>query len=1316
MPDATDPLLRSALAPPPRTLVDIFRETAAQAPDEPALDAGTGVLTYAELEEAADGLAAELAALGIGAGDKVGVRINSGTLDLYVAILGTLVAGAAYVPVDADDPDERARLVFGEARVAAVIGNELAIDVRGGGSGARPGDAAVEEWAPSPEDDAWVIFTSGSTGTPKGVAVTHWNAAAFVDAEARMFLQEAPIGVGDRVMAGLSVAFDASCEEIWLAWRYGACLVPAPRALVRSGVDVGPWLVANRITIVSTVPTLAALWPPSSLDAVRLLITGGEAMPPELALRLQAPDREVWNTYGPTEATVVACGALVTRQEIEQGLPVRIGLPLDGWDLAVVDPATGEPVGVGEQGELIIGGVGLARYLDPEKDAEKYAPMPALGWDRAYRSGDLVVNDPAGLLFGGRADDQVKLGGRRIELGEVDNALLHLPGVLGAAAAVRRTAAGNQLLVGYVAVDDSFDQSAAIARLREELPAALVPRLAVVADIPTRTSGKVDREALPWPLPRAGGDSGLEGTQAWLAELWLELLAAEVTSPDDDFFDLGGSSLAAAQLVGRLRERFPEVALGDVYEQPTIGALAAYLDQLDGLEGSALDREVPAVPRKTRLAQVAATIGLRCLAAPRWLTWLALASAVAHRLWTDVDEYDYSPTAAPRGYVDYLPGVLSPWPTLPWPVLVAAILVFLTPPGRMLLAAGAARLILRGVDPGDYPRGGKVHLRLWIAQHAVDELGATSLSGAWLMTWYARLLGCSVGRDVDLHSLPPVTGFLTLGKGCSIEPEVDLSGTWIDGNVVHIGRIRVGDGARVGARSMLTPGARVGDGAEIQAGSAVFGKVPAGEFWSGAPATRGADHARGPWRDRVHRSSAWLGVYAATAVGIAILPALAVLAGAAAVIGLAGRPLTLPDTWRLLWWAPVGVLVGYLVLAATILAVVRLASLALAPGVHPVRSAAGVGVWATMRVLDEARTWLFPLYASSLTPVWLRLLGARIGRDVEASTVLMIPSLTQVNDLAFLADDTLIGGYELGGGWVRIERVKIGKRAFVGNSGMAAPGRKVPKASLVAVLSAAPNRKRVAKGESYVGSPPAPLRRTAESQDTDRTYEPPARLRVARGLIELCRLVPVSLGIVLHGVVALTLLELWSRTDVVVALVATGPLLWLAGFAGATLAVAAKWLLVGRLRPGGHPLWSSFVWRNELADTFVEVIAAPWFANHVTGSPLISAWFRALGAHVGTGVWIDSYWLPETDLVHLGDGATVNAGTVVQTHLFHDRLLALDTVTLKRGATLGPNSVILPAATLGRHATVGPVSLVMRGESVPDKTAWIGNPIGPWVQ
>ena len=1280
-----NPLRRREFAPAPRTLVDIIRETAEQYPDDPALDNGVTVMSYSELIEASEDVADALRDNGVQVGDRVGIRIPSGTTDLYVAIIGTLLAGAAYVPVDRDDPDERAKTVFGEADVAATIGSDLVI---------RPRRSPVEradDGEPTIEDDAWIIFTSGSTGTPKGVAVTHRNAAAFVDAESRMFLQDKPIRPGDRVMAGLSVAFDASCEEMWLAWRYGACLVPAPRSLVRSGMDLGPWLIANGITIVSTVPTLVALWPTEALAAVRLLILGGEACPPEIGARLATDTREVWNTYGPTEATVVACGAPLTGEP-----PVRIGLPLDGWDLAVVD-AAGHEVPVGEPGELIIGGVGLARYIDPAKDAEKYAPMPTLGWDRAYRSGDVVRNDPLGLTFVGRADDQVKVGGRRIELGEIDSALLQLPGVTGAAAAVKKTAAGNSLLVGYLTVtpgdEAAFDQAAATAYLRERMPAALVPRLAVIDNLPTRTSGKIDRDALPWPLPQSGGDatSELGGVSALIAGIWADVLGTRPSQASDDFFALGGGSLSAAQIVSRLRVDYPDVTVADLYSAPTVGALATLLEQLKS-GGGELNAPVTPVRRKTQIVQVIATFPLRAIAGVRWLVWIGLISNLLQA----------------RGSFTFLPD-------FPWWFVLIGLVTLVSPWGRMALAALGARILLRGVEPGDYPRGGKVHLRVWLAERLADELGASNLAGAPWTRWYAKLLGARVEQHVDLHALPPITGWLSLGAASSIEPEVDLRGHWVDGDVLHMGAIAVGAGARVGTRSTLLGGADIGAKAEVAPGSAVFDAVPANESWSGAPAEP-SGKARGPWLDeRPANKPRWRLAYILTAMALAAFPALAVALAILAVSpALSGATSTGDLLRRALLWSPLVTVLAFIVLAAIIAVSVRLLGIGLQPGPHPIHGRQAWQAWSTMRVLDEARTWLFPLYSSALTPAWLRLLGATLGRDVEASTVLMIPKFTTVGDGAFLADDTLIGSYELGGGWLRVEPVKIGKGAFVGNSGMAAPGRKVPKQGLVAVLSAAPARVAAKRGTSWLGSPPQQLRRDAKVSDTSRTYAPPRRLRIARGSVELCRVFALWAQALLCIAVVAALTWLAGR-NLVLAVVLAGIVMMIAGALAAGVATAAKWLLVGRVKPGEHPLWSSFVWRNELADSFVEVLAAPWFARAATGTPVLNQWLRAMGASVGAGVWCETYWLPEPDLIELYPGATVNAGCVVQTHLFHDRVLSMDKVRLRTGATLGPNGVILPAAVIGKHATVGPVSLVMRGESVPDKTRWIGNPIGPWV-
>ncbi|MEU9029352.1 Pls/PosA family non-ribosomal peptide synthetase [Streptomyces sp. NPDC048383] len=1273
-------LFTAGPAAPVRTLVDVFEASVRAHPDELALDDGTSRLTYRALAADVERRRRALAAAGVGLGDRVGVRVPSGTNELYAAVLAVLAAGAAYVPVDAEDPDERAELVFGEAGVRAVLGAGQRIDVTG-----TTGEGAPAS-RPGPEHDAWIIFTSGSTGKPKGVAVSHRSAAAFVDAEAALFLTEEPIGPGDRVMAGLSVAFDASCEEMWLAWRYGACLVPVPRAQVRSGADLGPWLVEQEITVVSTVPTLAALWESESLNEVRLLIFGGEACPPELTQRLVTEGREVWNTYGPTEATVVACAALLTGEE-----PIRIGLPLKGWELAVVDES-GEPVPMGGSGQLVIGGVGLARYLDPAKDAEKYAPLESLGWERAYRSGDLVRAEPEGLVFLGRGDEQIKLGGRRIELGEVDTALQALPGVAGAAAAVRTARGGNQLLVGYLVTQDGWDHAAAVERLRAELPAALVPLLAPVETLPTRTSGKVDRDALPWPLPDAqptGPTEQLYGTEAWLAEQWTETLGVVVAGAGDDFFAIGGNSLAAAQLTTRLRTRYPSAAVLDIYQQPTLRKLARRLEK--SVQDDGATRTVEAVPRRSQVIQTLLLLPLFTLVGLRWTVALLALGNVLHRF----GAYPWAPTAS--------------W----WLVGAGAVLLY-SPPGRLAIAAGGARLLLRGVAPGRYPRGGSVHLRLWTAERLAECAGATSLSGSWLER-YARALGAKVGPEVDLHSLPPVTGMLKLGRGCAVESEVDLSGHWLDGDRLEIGPVKVGAGAVVGTRSLLFPGARVGKRAEVAPGSAVVGQVPTGQRWAGAPAHKLGKAKRNWPGHRPPRALRWRAMYGVGGVFLTALPVLAALPALLVVSRFVPADAGLGQALRAALLAVVpGALAFGLAYALLLLVSVRLLSLGLRTGNHPTHSRTGWQAWTVTQLMDLSRETLFPLYAGLITPVWLRLLGMKIGRGAEVSTVLALPSLTTVGEGAFLADDTLTAPYELGGGWMRIGPSEIGRRAFLGNSGMTAPGRSVPDDGLVGVLSATP--KKAKKGSSYLGLPPVKLPRSAAAADRSRTYDPPARLLWARGLVELCRLVPVFCSAALAVLTAAGLCALITASGLGTwaAALLSGVVLLVAGVAACLVSVAAKWLLVGRHRTGEHPLWSGFVWRNELADTFVEVLAVPWLAGSVPGTPVMALWLRGLGARIGRGVWCESYWLPETDLVTLGDAVSVNRGCVLQTHLFHDRILRTDTVVLREGATLGPGGIVLPGSSVGARSTLGPASLVMAGETVPADTRWLGNPIEAW--
>ncbi|QMU80628.1 amino acid adenylation domain-containing protein [Streptacidiphilus sp. PB12-B1b] len=1293
---------------PARTLVDVLDDTVRRYPLAPALDAGDGAaLDYRGLRAAAGALAAELARRGVGPGDRVGVRRPSGTAGLYTAVLGVLCAGAAYVPVDVDDPDERAELIWADAGVCAVLGE-------GGTFTPGPAPAGGGSRPPGPDDDAWIIFTSGTTGRPKGVAVTHRSAAAFVDAEAGLFLRDAPLGPGDRVLAGLSVAFDASCEEMWLAWRSGGCLVPAPRSLVRAGADLGPWLAERGITAVSTVPTLAALWPAAALDRIRLLIVGGEACPAELVERLDAPGREFWNTYGPTETTVVACGS-----RMRAGQPVRIGEPLDGWELAVVGPG-GEPVAWGEVGELLIGGVGAARYLDPAKDAERFRPHPALPGPRCYRSGDLVRADPEGLVYVGRADEQVKLGGRRIELGEIDAALAALPGVRAASAAVRTTPAGGQVLVGYLVPEPGAAAPSAQAlreRLAQRLPPALLPVLAFLPELPIRTSGKVDRAALPWPLPGADAPAAgeLSGTAGWLAERWRELLGVPAGA-DSDFFALGGTSLAAARLVSLLRERHPGASVADVYHRPRLADLAAHLDRgraaeaagagADGLDAGAdaAPGPVRSVPLRAGAVQAAVLTALQAVTAVRLLLPLAA--------------------------LDNLVGPL-PWTVhTPWWLLGVGWLLLSSAFGRASVGAGGARLLTLGLRPGSHPRGGAAHLRLWTAERLVAAFSVAAVVGTPLARRYARMLGCRVGPDVHLHTLPPVTGLAEFGAGCSLEPEVDAAGWWLDGDRLHLGAVRVGPGARIGTRAVLMPGADVGAGAEIAPGSCVTGRVPSGQHWHGVPARpqppvpgNGADGASAAARwpnPRHRRSRAWELAYGLSLPLLQGLPLLSALPALLLLYRLVAHQRTLGGAGlRLLAASGPLSLLSLALYALLTAALVRLLSRPLTPGLHPALGRAAWCSWAVLNLTGTARSVLFPLYASLLTPGWLRLLGADVGRRVEASTVLGLPGLMRVDDYAFLADDTLLAPFEVRGGWLRLGSARVGRRSFVGNSGIVGPDRALPDDSLVGVLSDVPppGHLDAGPGGSWLGRPGFPVRRVPERADAARTYDPPRRLVWARAAVELCRVVPVLLSVLLGDAAVCGLQALLAASPGPLPLVLGGGLLLLGcGLTACLLTTAAKWLLLGRYRAGQRPLWSSFVWRNELFDSWVEELAMPWLGSALVGTPFLNLWLRSLGAGIGRGVWCETHWLPELDLVRVGAGASLNRGVVLQTHLFHDRLLRMDAVTVGAGATVGPHSIVLLGAELGERAVVGPSSLVMRGERLPGGGRWLGNPVADWPQ
>jgi non-ribosomal peptide synthetase-like protein len=1253
--------------------VDVFCSSLAHWPDEVALDAGARRLTFSQLAEEAQQLADALGAVGAGRGDRVGIRVPSGTAELYIAVLGTLLAGAAYVPVDFADPEARAEFIWREADVTAVVGEALTITSRweGQGTGGRP----------SPADDCWVIFTSGSTGSPKGVVVSHAAAAAFVDAETSLW----DVHSYDRVLAGLSVSFDASCEEMWLAWRNGAALVPCPRSVVQSGVDLGSWMAAHGITVVSTVPTLAAMWDPEALANVRLLILGGEACPSELGWRL-ARGREVWNTYGPTEATVVSTAA-----RIYPGRQVTIGRPLPGWEVAVVDDK-GCPVAPGKAGELVIAGAGLGCYLDPVLDAKGYAGLPALGWGRAYRTGDMVREGPDGLEFLGRRDDQVKIGGRRIELVEVDAQLRAAPGVRAAATAVRETTARNKVLVGYVVGD--IDPAEVRAFVAKRLPEGIVPMVVELDALPLQSSGKVDRKALPWPPPPRGGGrpggpmmgagrpAGLTGTAAWLAARWADQLGPVPMSADSDFFELGGTSLAVARLVSVLRSRFPATAVADVYNHRQLAQLADRLDHLDGTARQA----APPRPgsRGWNGAQLVGVLALLVLSSLQWAV-----GVLAYNQWD--------------GH-----GVRAGWVAI-----IAGWLLVSSAPGRAFIVAVARRALLGRLRPGRYPRQGWLSCRLWFVERLAEVLHLDILAGTPWTARYTRMNGAYVGTGARLATLPSPTSLVHIGAGATVEGDVDMRGWWVEGGELVVGYVRIGDGARVGTRTVLMPGADIGAGAEIEPGSVVSGPVPPGERWSGSPARRDGIAGEG-WPDsppsasperRAPKVMFGLGIAA-----LSLLPLLA--AGPGTLVLWASGGFASPHALvrSILVYAPILAAAFILSYALLVALAVRSVSWLVRPGWHPDYGLTAFALWFSGTAIGRSQGILFPMYSSIYTRPWLRLLGIKVGKRTEVATSTGLNRLVSLGGTSFAADDVVFAGARSRGGWIELAPIEIGGHSFLGNGAILRAGTRLGDGSLVGVLSSPPLSS--ADGTSWFGLPALEFPRVPERSDPERTTAPPPRLLVARALMELVRvLLPATVAVVL-GALVFTGLERLGAKAGVVGLVAAAPLLVMtASLAAVCFTIGAKWLLMGRYKPGVHPLWSLFVWRDEIINTCHEQLAGAWLLSMGLGTPLVPAYLRAMGALVGRDVWFESLAVTEFDLVELGDGCAVNRGACVETHLFHDRLLNMGPSALGAGSTLGPNSAVLPNTVLGPGCSVGARSVVLRGEHLPAGTAWHGAPV-----
>ncbi|KJY19342.1 hypothetical protein VR43_20985 [Streptomyces sp. NRRL S-104] len=541
--------------------------------------------------------AAALARAGVGPETPVGLLLGR-SRESVPALLAVWSLGGTAVPLDPGHPVERLGGVLRDAGAAVLVATGVPAGLETGGIGlltprevrrGAPGALAVSP--PAPDGCAYLIYTSGTTGRPKGVEVTYRGLDTFVEALRGLGLPPGGLGLN-----AVSPAFDGWlwCTLLYLVHGQGVALTDLSLDGLRQAAAEDREPLPAGLRTVSLTPSLLAAHG-AGLDAAEVVVVAGEACPAALAERF-AHGRRLLNVYGPTEVTIAATWA-----DSRRGDDVTsIGRPLPGYRAYVLDEEL-RPVPTGTEGELYLGGPAVARGYRgrPGLTASRFLPDPFQGGGtRMYRTGDVVIRRDGGELeYRGRRDDQVKVRGHRIELGEVERIAAELPEVV--AAACCPLASGQALGLAVVAAPGVADPAGLAARVvercRKQLPAAAVPGTVRVLDrIPTLTTGKADRAALaralaepePGDGPDAAGGAAISASERTVMTVWAEVLATEVPGPEADFFDLGGHSLAAARAVSELRRTTGlRVGLGALLARPTVADVAAEIDRLAAEQG-----------------------------------------------------------------------------------------------------------------------------------------------------------------------------------------------------------------------------------------------------------------------------------------------------------------------------------------------------------------------------------------------------------------------------------------------------------------------------------------------------------------------------------------------------------------------------------------------------------------------------------------------------------------------------------------------------------------------------------------------------------
>ncbi|CAA7628006.1 conserved membrane hypothetical protein [Candidatus Terasakiella magnetica] len=1298
-------------------LWELFAATVERSPDSIAATFGDQSLSYAQLSDRADRVAGALAAQGIGRGAFVGLWMAR-SLDLHVALLGILKTGAAYIPFDTDAPPERVGECLSDCSAAAII-----LDATTAGAVERslpapalllPALAEAEPSSPCPDpraagadpfDPAYAIYTSGSTGKPKAIVINHRNICHYLRSANSLY----GIGPTDVVFQGASVAFDLSLEEIFIPYLVGASLWIGGRQTLAETETLPDVLTRAGITVLDTVPTLLSLLP-RDVPGLRVIILGGEACPSALAERWCRPGRRIFNSYGPTEATVVA-----TMAEVRPGETVTIGGPIPNYACWVVDD-TLAPVAPGTQGELLIGGPGVASgYLGrAELTAEKFIPNP---WPHdglspmLYRSGDAVSIDANGnLAFHGRIDDQVKIRGFRVELGEIEARLAALPG-LTQAAVLLRTDDGIERLVACVVTEPGvgLDTAALREQLREQLPAYMVPsHLLALPELPRLISGKLDRKALKLvPLGSIAAEAQEQPeteSEAALLQAAQRVFPGQSIAFDADFFiDLGGHSLLAAKFVSAVRETpaLASLTLNEIYGLRTLRAMAALLDTrrpAPGAKAADLSFTPPSLLRRF-LCGAAQAVAMPIILALTTAPWLGV-------------------------FISYM--LLSGDEAGPLAEVVTLLLTYaVINIGTIVLSIVLKWLVLGRTKPGRYKLWGVYYFRWWLAQRVVSIAHIKWFQGTPIMSMYLRALGTKVGSDCNISEVESgAFDLVSIGQGVVIGGKVRLANAEAIGDELVIGTIDLGDDSYVGTSCILSHDVVVEDGGELADMTALAAGTRVGRFehWEGSPGRKIGVIDESSLPEAAHagpgRKVALTVLYLFLLVVLPpislmpIFPAFFLFDNLSEIIAGIGGPQDYLYILPLLAWPTAMALI---VITVLLIAAVRWTVLpVVTAGSYSVYSGFYVRKWVVALATELMLETLSSLYATVYMRLWYRLMGAKIGKDAEISCNLSGRyDLTEIGEKCFIADEVVLGDETVRRGWMHLEPVKTEACVFVGNDAVVPPGSVIPTGTLIGIKSLPPANHLMQPGDTWFGSPPMklPVRQRFDDVTANWTYAPPLWRRWWRAVFEafavsLPSMLFITFGILSVEVLAPSILRRDYPATLALFVAASVAI----SFALVTASITVKWLMMGVYRPTAKPMWSWWALRTEAVAVMYWGLAGKVLLDHLRGTPFLPWVLRLFGCRFGAGVFMDTTDITEFDCIDVGDFCAINSLSALQTHLYEDRVMKVGRVSLGTGVTVGSGSTVLYDTHLGDFSRIGKLTIVMKGEFIPAHSQWEGAP------